>query len=133
MIERETGLKSYIETGTTVDAEVSAFLLMSIFLPQSPLHDGAVIIERGRLIAAACVLPLPQEEKDLPKYMGMRHRAALGISEETDAVCVVVSEETGNISVASDGKLKYELDEDNLKNILKSMFYSPKKKSKRGS
>ena len=126
VIERETGLKSYIETGTTVDAEVSAFLLTSIFLPQSPLHDGAVIIDRGRLVAAACVLPLPQEEKDLPKYMGMRHRAALGISEETDAVCVVVSEETGNISVASDGKLKYELDEDNLNKMLKDLFTSGK-------
>jgi len=131
VIERETGLKSYIETGTVVDAEVTAYLITSIFLPQSPLHDGAVIIERGRLVAAACVLPLPQEEKGLPKYMGMRHRAAVGISEETDAVCVVVSEETGNISVASGGKLKYELDEDNLKEILKGMFYSPKKRRSR--
>ena len=131
VIERETGLKSYIETGTILDAEVTAYLLSSIFLPQSPLHDGAVIIERGRLIAAACVLPLPEEEKSLPKYMGMRHRAAVGISEETDAVCVVVSEETGNVSVANDSKLKYELDEDNLKNILKSMFYSPKGKGKK--
>ena len=129
VVERETGLKSYIETGTVVDAEVSAFLINSIFLPQSPLHDGAVIIQHGRLIAAACVLPLPQEEKDLPKYMGMRHRAALGISEETDAVCVVVSEETGNISVASDGKLKCELDEDNLNKMLTGIFYrSPKKR-----
>ena len=131
VIERETGLKSYIETGTVVDAEVSAYLLASIFLPQSPLHDGAVIIERGRLVAAACVLPLPQEEKDLPKYMGMRHRAAVGISEETDAVCVVVSEETGNISVAHDGKLKYELDEENLSKILKGIFYRAQKKRSR--
>ena len=131
VIERETGLKSYVETGTILDAEVTSYLLTSIFLPQSPLHDGAAIIERGRLVAAACVLPLPEEEKDLPKYMGMRHRAAVGISEETDAVCVVVSEETGSISVASDGKLKYDLDEDNLKNILKGMFYSPKKNAKK--
>ncbi|MDD5136022.1 MAG: DNA integrity scanning protein DisA nucleotide-binding domain protein, partial [Candidatus Omnitrophica bacterium] len=114
-----------------VDAEVSAFLITSIFLPQSPLHDGAVIIERGRLTAAACVLPLPQEEKDLPKYMGMRHRAAVGISEETDAICVVVSEETGYISVASDGKLKYELDEDSLNKILKNIFYRTQKKHSR--
>ena len=128
VIERETGLKSYIETGTIVDAEVTAYLLTSIFLQQSPLHDGAVIIEHGRLVAAACVLPLPQEEKDLPKYMGMRHRAAVGISEETDAVCVVVSEETGSISIANDGNLKYELDEDNLKDMLKSMFSRPQKK-----
>ena len=131
VIERETGLKAYIETGTVVDGEVSSFLISSIFLPQSPLHDGAVIIERGRLVAAACVLPLPQEEKDLPKYMGMRHRAAIGISEETDAVCVVVSEETGNISVASDGKLKIELDEDNLNKILKSIFTRTQKKRSR--
>ncbi|MDD5436054.1 MAG: diadenylate cyclase CdaA [Candidatus Omnitrophica bacterium] len=131
VIERETGLKSYSETGTAVDAEVSAFLITSIFLPQSPLHDGAVIIERGRLTAAACVLPLPQEEKDLPKYMGMRHRAAVGISEETDAICVVVSEETGYISVASDGKLKYELDEDSLNKILKNIFYRTQKKHSR--
>lgn len=131
VIERETGLKSYIETGTVVDAEVTAFLIASIFLPQSPLHDGAIIIDRGRLVAAACVLPLPQDEKDLPKYMGMRHRAALGISEETDAVCVVVSEETGNISVASDGKLKYGLDEDNLNKILKGMFDRSSRKRSR--
>ena len=131
VIERETGLKSYIETGTILDAEVTAYLLASIFLPQSPLHDGAVIIRHGRLIAAACVLPLPEEDRDLPKYMGMRHRAAVGISEETDAVCVVVSEETGNISVANDGKLKYELDEDNLNKMLKSIFYrSPGKRSR---
>jgi diadenylate cyclase len=128
VIERETGLKAYVETGTVVDGEVSAFLISSIFLPLSPLHDGAVIIERGRLVAAACVLPLPQEEKDLPKYMGMRHRAAVGISEETDAVCVVVSEETGNISVANDGKLKVELDEDNLNKILKGIFTRTAKK-----
>ena len=131
VIERETGLKSYVETGTILDAEVTAFLLTSIFLQQSPLHDGAAIIERGRLIAAACVLPLPEEDKDLPKYMGMRHRAAVGISEETDAVCVVVSEETGSISVANDGKLKYELDEDSLKSILRSMFSSRKKKARK--
>lgn len=131
VIERETGLRSYIETGTTVDAEVSADLIISIFLTLSPLHDGAVIIEHGRIVAAACVLPLPQEEKGLPKYMGMRHRAAVGISEETDAVCVVVSEETGNISVASGGKLKYELDEDNLNSMLKDMFYRPSGKKAR--
>ncbi len=132
VIERETGLKSYVETGTVIDAEVTAYLISSIFLPQSPLHDGAIIIERGRLVAAACVLPLPQGyEKDLPKYMGMRHRAALGISEETDAVCVVVSEETGNISVANGGKLKTGLDEDNLNRLLKSMFNRPSVKRPR--
>lgn len=125
VIERETGLKSYIETGTAVDAKVTGSLLTSIFIPDSPLHDGAVIIERGRIVAAGCVLPLPQEEKDLPKYMGMRHRAGIGISEETDAVCIVVSEETGNISVASEGKLTYELDEENLNRILKNLFHEP--------
>ncbi|MDD3905216.1 MAG: diadenylate cyclase CdaA [Candidatus Omnitrophica bacterium] len=131
VIERETGLKSYVETGTVIDSEVTAYLITSIFLQQSPLHDGAIILQHGRLTAAGCVLPLPQEEKDLPKYMGMRHRAAVGISEETDAVCVVVSEETGNISVANGGKLHYGLDEDNLNKMLKDLFCKPAKRRER--
>lgn len=123
VIEREVGLKSYIESGTQIDARVSNYLLTSIFMQQSPLHDGAVIIQRGRLVAAGCVLPLPQEERGIPKILGMRHRAAVGISEETDAVCVVVSEETGAISIASGGKLSQGLDEDGLVKILKDLFY----------
>ncbi len=129
VIEREAGLKSYIETGTPIDSEVNSYLILSIFIPQSPLHDGAVIIQHGRIIAAGCALPLTQEEKAISKTLGMRHRAALGISEETDAVSVVVSEETGSVSVANAGRLTHDLDEENLTKILKSIFYStPKRK-----
>lgn len=127
-MERETGLKSYIETGTQIDGKASSHLIMSIFVPQSPLHDGALIIQNGRLVAAGCVLPLSQDEAKLGKSFGMRHRAAIGMSEETDAVCVVVSEEKGAISVASGGKLTYGLDEENLAKLLKGIFYNPTKK-----
>lgn len=126
VIDRESGLKSYVESGIAIDARVTSYLLVSVFIPQSPLHDGAVIIQHGRLVAAGCVLPLTQEEKEtLPKSFGMRHRAAIGISEETDAVCVVVSEETGYISIASAGSLTHGLDEENLSKTLKSMLYRP--------
>lgn len=128
VIERETGLKSYIETGTSIEAKVSVPLLASIFITQSPLHDGAVIIEHGKLVAAGCVLPLTQQEKGLPKSFGMRHRAAIGISEETDAVAVVVSEETGGISVTNDGKITQNLDEAGLTNLLKAMLKGRKKR-----
>lgn len=124
-IERESGLKSYAESGTPIDSRVSDYLIISIFMPQSPLHDGAVIIQQGRLMAAACVLPLLQEEKNIPKYLGMRHRAAMGLSEETDALCVVVSEETGSISIASGGKLIRDVNEENLAKALKSILYKP--------
>lgn len=128
VMEREVGLKSYIESGTQVDAKVTNYLLTSIFMPQSPLHDGAVMIQQGRLIAAGCVLPLPEEEAIFPKSLGMRHRAAIGISEETDAVCVVVSEESGAISVAHGGKLTPALDEETLVKTLKNLFYRPSRR-----
>ena len=128
-IERETGLKSYIETGTEIDSNITSHILISIFIPQSPLHDGAVVIRHGRIVAAGCVLPLTQEERGLPKSLGMRHRAAIGISEETDAVSVVVSEETGAISVASGGKLMHGLDEASLIKILKGIFFNPTKRT----
>lgn len=129
VIERKVGLKSYIESGTPIDAKVTNYLLTSIFIPQSPLHDGAVVIQQGRLVAAGCVLPLPEEEKMFPRSLGMRHRAAVGISEETDAVCVVVSEETGAISVAQAGKLTHGLDEGTLAGTLKNLFYRPEDKT----
>lgn len=134
VIEREMGLKSYIESGTSIDARVTGYLLTSIFLTQSPLHDGAVIIQQGRLVAAGCVLPMPQEEGGVavvPRSLGMRHRAAVGISEETDAVCIVVSEETGSISVANSGKLTHGLDHETLVNMLKETFYKPRRKASR--
>jgi diadenylate cyclase len=106
-IERELALDSYIESGEAIDGEVSAFLLRSIFCKRSPLHDGAVILRAGRLAAAACQLPLAQPPEQIgSEHLGMRHRAALGLSEETDAVLLVVSEETGRISLAVAGRLE---------------------------
>lgn len=129
VIEREVGLKGYIDSGTPIDANVSNYLLTSIFMPQSPLHDGAVVIQQGRLVAAGCVLPLPEDEGAFPKSLGMRHRAAVGVSGETDAVCVVVSEETGAVSVAQGGKLTHGLDEESLVKMLNNLFQRPAKKS----
>jgi len=122
VIEKEVGLKIYAETGTAIDARVAADLITSIFLQTSPLHDGAIIVQHGRVAAAGCVLPLPEEEKGMPRSWGMRHRAALGISEETDAVSVVVSEETGTISVSSAGKLISNLDHEMLIKILRDLL-----------
>jgi len=106
-IERELALDSYIESGEAIDGEVSAFLLRAIFCKRSPLHDGAVILRAGRLAAAACQLPLAlPPEQTSSEHLGMRHRAALGLSEETDAILLVVSEETGRISLAVAGRLE---------------------------
>jgi diadenylate cyclase len=105
-IERETPLTSFVETGERIDSEVSPLLLRSIFSKRSPLHDGAVILCHGRLMAAACQLPLGQPPEAGAVHMGMRHRSALSMSEETDAVLLVVSEETGRISVAVGGRLE---------------------------
>lgn len=127
VVEREAGLKSYIETGTVINGRVSNRLLASLFSQYAPLHDGAVIIGRGKILAAGCVLPLTQEEKDLQRPIGMRHRASIGITEETDAVCVVVSEETGALSVAEGGKLTHGLDEESLSRVLRSLLYDPAK------
>lgn len=117
-IEDTVGLKNYIESGVRVDATVSPELLMTIFFPKNPLHDGGVVIEGGHVAAAACLFPLTQRQ-DIEKSMGTRHRAALGLSEETDAVIVAVSEETGKLSVAIEGNLIEVVDEESLKRILK--------------
>jgi diadenylate cyclase len=105
-VERDTALEAFVETGESLDAEVSAMLLRSIFSKRSPLHDGAVIVVNGRLAAAACQLPLGQPPEGSSVNMGMRHRAALALSDETDAVLLVVSEETGRISLAVAGRLE---------------------------
>ncbi len=123
VIEREINLKSFIETGIKLDSETSSELLISIFNPKSPLHDGAVIIREGRIAAAACVLPLSQKE-DIDKKYGMRHRAAIGISEETDAVTIIVSEERKSISLAISGKITPDIDSETLLEILS--LYAPK-------
>ncbi len=105
-IQRELALTAYIETGERIDSDVSGSLIRTIFTPKSPLHDGALIIVNGRMAAAACQLPLSQPPDGSSPHLGMRHRAALGLSEDTDAVLLVVSEETGRISVAVGGRLE---------------------------
>ena len=117
VIERLQGLRTYIENGIALDAKLSFDLLINIFTPDTPLHDGAVIVQEDRIAAAACFLPLTANPS-LSKDLGTRHRAALGISEETDAVAVVISEETGTISVACDGEMVRELDGKSLRNAL---------------
>ena len=117
VIERTAGLRQYAELGVPLDAVASGDLLESLFLPQSPLHDGAVLVEGTRISAAGCFLPLSRTA-DLARALGTRHRAALGISEETDAVAVVVSEETGRTSLAVDGRIESPMDEDVLRRRL---------------
>jgi len=119
VIERETGLSDFVETGIKLDGAVSAELLVNIFVPHTPLHDGAVIIRGDRVVAAACVLPLT-ERPYLSKELGMRHRAGLGITEQSDALAVIVSEETGIISLAEDGLLARYLNGSRLKDKLLS-------------
>ncbi len=117
VVERLEGLRNYIENGIELDAVVSVDLLITLFDPHTPTHDGAVIIQDDRIAAAACFLPLTQSE-ELSTELGTRHRAALGITEETDAVAVVVSEETGAISVAFGGEMVRELESKDLRNRL---------------
>lgn len=119
VLERRTGLQEYAAGGTELDAHVSRALLVNIFFPNSPLHDGAAIIRNGRIIAAGVVLPLSENGFD---NHGTRHRAALGISEHSDAVAVVVSEETGTISVAVGGKILTHLDGGRLRAVLRDLF-----------
>lgn len=120
-IERKDGLKNYISTGTVIDAEVKADLLANIFWPGAPLHDGAVIVQNGRIAAAGCFLPLT-DNPDISKALGTRHRAAIGLSEVEDALVVVVSEETGTISLAEGGRLHRELDRESLLQMLKDLY-----------
>jgi diadenylate cyclase len=117
VFERETGLKSYIETGVRLDAVVTSDLLLTIFYPNTVLHDGGVIIRGARVVAAAAVLPLGGDS-DTHRALGTRHRAALGISEVSDAIAVVVSEETGVISVTHNGQLIRGVDRKRLEQIL---------------
>lgn len=124
VLERATGLTDVVETGIKVDAAVSVPLLLTVFHPNTPLHDGAVIIQGNRVVAAACLLPL-SENPTLSKTLGTRHRAGLGISEQTDAVAIAVSEETGIISAAADGVLRRGLSEEELKIYLLGLFGPP--------
>ncbi|HMF01367.1 MAG TPA: diadenylate cyclase CdaA [Terriglobia bacterium] len=121
VIERDIGLKTYIESGIALDAALSYDLLVTIFNPAVPLHDGAVIVQNGRIAAAACFLPLTVKPR-LSKELGTRHRAAIGVTEETDAVAIIVSEETGAISFAHDGEMERYLDPDTLRLRLRDAF-----------
>lgn len=124
VIERQVGLKNYADTGVALDASVTVELLVQIFYPNTPLHDGAVIIKGARVVAAACVMPLTSSET-ADRQMGLRHRAALGVTEVSDAVAVVISEETGAISVAHNGRMIQRLDAARLRHIL-AAFYRPR-------
>jgi diadenylate cyclase len=121
VIERQIGLRNYIETGLPLDALLTYDLLVSIFQPKSPLHDGAVMVQNDRIAAAACFLPLTINPL-LARSLGTRHRAAIGLTEENDAVAIIVSEETGRISVALDGQLEGPFDPATLKARLKALI-----------
>ncbi|MDQ0256050.1 diadenylate cyclase [Evansella vedderi] len=118
-LERETGMNDYVETGITMNAKLTSELLINIFIPNTPLHDGAVIIKNSEIMAAGCYLPL-SENPFISKELGTRHRAALGVSEVTDSLTLVVSEETGGISVTKNGELHRNLDEDALRTLLEN-------------
>ena len=125
VFERRTGLKDVMETGTRLDSTISAPLLENIFEPNTPLHDGAVIIRGTRIVSAACMLTTLSESNAITRDLGTRHRAAIGISETTDALVLIVSEETGVISMARDGKLTRHLDAKAIGEILSTMYHKP--------
>lgn len=127
-IERQASLGPYIESGVELDSRVSSELLCTIFTPNTPLHDGGIIIHHDRVVVAGCLFPLTENSK-ISKMLGTRHRAAIGITEETDAVVVIVSEETGGISIAIGGKLTRQLDREALSRVLRNL-YRPGQKSR---
>ncbi len=128
VLEQETGLKNYIETGTRINGEVSSELILSLLHPRSPLHDGAIIISGTQLTAAGCVLPL-SDDPHFAKILGTRHRAAVGLSECSDAVILVVSEETGVISIEREGRLQRDVPIDALKDQMMDFFRSKSDKA----
>ena len=117
VMQNSVPLNDYVNTGDVVDARIGQRIIENIFFKNSPLHDGAMIIHDGRITAAACILPI-SHDLDMPKQYGLRHRAAKGISQETDALAIVVSEETGNISAAYDNRLRSRLSAEELERIL---------------
>jgi diadenylate cyclase len=123
VLERETGLQEHVDKGVKVDALVTSELLQTIFFPNTALHDGAVIIREDRVVAAASVLPLT-ENSMADRHLGLRHRAAIGITEQSDAIAIAISEETGTISIARNGRIIRHLDEKRLRNVLQA-FYHP--------
>ncbi len=131
VVERETGINDFLEVGIELDARLSADLLGAVFHPQSPIHDGAVVVQRGRLTRAGCFLPLTQNPSVSPR-LGTRHRAALGLTELVDAVAIVVSEETGRISLAISGKMTRDLDVITLRKVLKRLLEPRRTASRKG-
>jgi diadenylate cyclase len=129
VIERNIGLKNYVDSGVNIDAEISKELLSSIFISGAPLHDGAVVIKGNRLVAAACFLPLTLSS-NISKELGTRHRAAIGITEETDAVVVIASEETGSVSIAVGGEITRHLTSSELKQALRNLLESGTRRQK---
>ncbi|BAB03984.1 diadenylate cyclase CdaA [Halalkalibacterium halodurans] len=125
-MERETGMTDYVETGIPMNANLTSELLINTFIPNTPLHDGAVIINNDTILAAACYLPL-SENPFISKELGTRHRAALGVSEVTDCLTIVVSEETGHISLTKNGELHRDLDEEQLRSLLEAELISEAK------
>jgi uncharacterized protein (TIGR00159 family) len=121
VLQNEVGLNEYIEVGTRLDAQVSKELVTSIFLPGSPIHDGALIIQQGRITAAGCFLPLTTNPA-VSKTLGTRHRAAIGLTEETDALAIVVSEEDGTVSLVREGKITRDVDAGTLRTTLQRLF-----------
>ena len=117
VIERATPLSDVVSTGDVIDAEINQRLIENIFFKNSPLHDGAMIISDHRIKAAACILPV-SHDLSIPKELGLRHRAALGMSQESDALCIIVSEETGGISIARNGQFRLRLSAEELEAVL---------------
>ena len=132
VLEGKTGLKEYINTGTRLDAVVSEELLGNLFFKNSPLHDGAVIIRGNRIAAAGCIMPL-SDNRDIDSAFGTRHRAALGISEVSDAIALIVSEETGGVSVAKNGKLYRHISSAAVEHMLRDFFLEKHHKAKKKS
>ncbi|MBF0607604.1 MAG: TIGR00159 family protein [Magnetococcales bacterium] len=127
VLERETTLKDYIEIGTLMDARITRELLLSVFHPTSPIHDGAVVIKGNKIVAAGCFLPI-SFRPDIDKMLGTRHRAGLAITEETDAIVLIVSEETGDISIANAGEMEKKLDMVQIREKLTDIFTEAGKK-----
>ena len=119
-IEREIGLDHYVETGIRINSDISSALICTIFWPGTPLHDGAIIIQEQRIAAAGCLFPLT-ESNTIAKTFGTRHRAGIGITEETDAISVIVSEETGGVSISVKGKLQEDINQDELRKVLEGL------------
>lgn len=126
VFEKETGLTDYMETGISIEGQATSELLINIFIPNTPLHDGAVIIRKDQVMAAGCYLPL-SENPFISKELGTRHRAALGLSELTDSISIIVSEETGHTSLAKNGEIHREIDNDQLSELLEKELRAQQK------